>query len=218
MANTASPYGLKPVNLIGGQSFNGGTIREIPLVANSSTVFAVGLPVVTASGVLSSIAATPVANSMAAPPASATTALAGTPGILGVCVGVRYIDPVLKYEVYGQYLPANAINSGYTQVFIRINDDPDQLFQIQADTAVGTFTNGAFAAIGRNAALKTFTANATTGLSNMVLDTGANWGSVATTATLAMRIVDIVTPNDTYPDVLVKWNFGVHSYYNSTGA
>jgi hypothetical protein len=32
-----------------------------------------------------------------------------------------------------------------------------------------------------------------------------------------MRIVDILTPDDAYPEVLVKFNQGVHSYYSATG-
>jgi hypothetical protein len=114
-------------------------------------------------------------------------------------------------------LPSGAISAGYTDVYIRINDDPDQLYSIQADTAVGTKTYGALGAIGQNAAIKTFTGNATTGLSQTALDTGSNWGSCAATTTLAMRIVDIITPTDTYPEVLVKLNFGVHSYMNPLG-
>ena len=35
MASTSSPYGLKPVNLIGGQAFNGGVIREFKLSTNN---------------------------------------------------------------------------------------------------------------------------------------------------------------------------------------
>ena len=134
-----------------------------------------------------------------------------------MCVGVRYVSPATGQTLYAQYLPSGAISAGYTDVYIRINDDPDQLYSIQADTAVGTKTYGALGAIGQNAPLKTFTGNATTGLSQTALDTGTNWGTCAATATLAMRIVDIITPADTYPEVLVKFNQGMHSYYNSLG-
>jgi hypothetical protein len=212
MASTATPFGLKPINLIGGQSFNGGTIREYKLVSNVSSAFYTGAVMSMASnGVVTPISTTPTA------PEYAATSAAGTAGILGVCVGVRFVSPETKQSLYGQYLPANAITNGYTDVYIRVNDDPDQLYSIQAETVIGSKTNGALGAIGQNAALKTFTGNATTGLSNTVLDTGTNWGNCASTTTLAMRIVDIITPNDTYPEVLVKFNFGVHSYYNPVG-
>jgi hypothetical protein len=211
MASTLTPFGLKPVNLIGGQSFNGGTIREYKLNANVAAAYYTGAVMYMTSGLVTPISATPVA------PEYAATSTPGTAGILGVCVGVRYVSPATGQNLYAQYLPSGAISAGYTEVYIRVNDDPDQLYSIQANTAVGSKTYGALGAIGQNAALATFTGNATTGLSQTALDTGSNWGSCASTTTLAMRIVDIVTPTDTYPEVLVKFNFGVHSYYNPVG-
>jgi len=212
MSTTSTPYGLKPINLIGGQHFNGGTIREYKLPSNVAAAYYTGAVIyMNTNGVPTPITATPVA------PKYTATSADGTAGILGVCVGVRYVSPDTKQPLYAQYLPSGAITSGYTDVWIRVNDDPDQLYSIQADTVIGSKTNGVYGAIGQNAALKTFTGNASTGLSQTVLDTGANWGSCASTTTLAMRIVDIITPDDTYVDVLVKFNFGVHSYYNPLG-
>jgi len=213
MASTSSPYGLKPINLIGGQAFNGGVIRDIPLVANSATAFAVGNVIQLGNtGIPSSIAPPPTAIDI--PNAANATA-----GIVGVCVGVSYVDPTLKLQSFGQYLPANAITSGYTNVFIRVCDDPDQLYQIQGSAAFGTLTNGPSGAIGKNAALGNFGQNATTGLSTINLVVGANGGSLAATTTLAMRVVDVVAESalDNYPDLIVKFNVGVHSYNNPLG-
>lgn len=205
MASSATPFGLKPVNLIGGQSFNGGAIREILLPSNVAAAYYTGSVIyLNTNGVPTALTATPTAGT--------------TAGIIGVMVGVRYTDPVLKYTVFGQYLPSGAYGSaGYRDIYIRVCEDPDQLYSIQASTAVGTKTNGARGAIGQNAALTGFSGSATTGLANTALDTGANWGSCASTNTLAMRIVDIITPDDTYPEVLVKFNQGTHSYLFSTG-
>lgn len=212
MAATASPFGLRPINLIGGQHYNGGATRYYKLMTNVSTAFYTGDVIqLSADGNPASISATPVAIKIPATSADATA------GIVGVCVGVSYVDPTLKYQVFGQYLPANAITNGYTNVFIHVNDDPDQLYAVQAASAVGTLTNGARGAIGANAALGNFGGSATTGLSTINLVTGTNWGSVAPTSTLAMRIVDVLTPDDTYPELLVKFNVGVHSYTNSLG-
>jgi hypothetical protein len=202
MANTASPYGLKPVNLVGGQSFNGGATREFYLPSNVAAAYYTGAVMyINTNGVVTPRAATPTTTNTA----------------IGVCVGVRYVSPDTKQSLFAQYLPSGAITAGYTDVWIRVNDDPDQLYSIQADTVIGTRVNGARGAIGGNAALKTFTGSASTGLSQTVLDTGANWGSVTDTSTLAMRVIDIITPDDIYPEVLVKFNQGVHQYYNSTG-
>ena len=214
MAATSTPYGLKPINLIGGQAFNGGVSREIVLSDNVATAFYTNaIIVLDANGNPSTIAASPIA------PELANTSVNGTAGIVGVCTGVSYVDPNLKYQVFAQYLPANAINGGYTNVTIHVNDDPDQLYQIQGDDAFGTLTNGAAGAVGKNAAVSGFTGSATTGLANTKLVVGSNGSSLAATQTLAMRVVDVVaaTATDNYPDLIVKFNFGVHSYYNQLG-
>jgi hypothetical protein len=214
MASTSSPYGLKPINLIGGQHFNGGVIREFVLSTNNSGAFYTGDVIqLSSAGNPQAISATPTAVKIPATSADATA------GIVGVCVGVSYVDPALKYEVFGQYLPAGAINSGYTNVVIRVCDDPDQLFQIQGSAAFGSLTNGPAGAIGKNAALGNFGGNTTTGLSTVNLVVGTNGASLASTATLAMRIIDVVAESalDSYPDIIVKFNVGVHSYTNSLG-
>jgi len=212
MAATASPYGLRPINLIGGQPYNGGAIREYYLPSNVAAAYYTGaMMYLNTNGVITPTASSPVAQDLQA------TSVAGTAGTIGVCVGVRYTDPILKYHVHAMYLPTGAYTAGYRDIWVKVCDDPNQLYSILADTAVGSKTNGARGAIGQNAALKTFTGSTTTGLSQTVLDTGSNWGSCAATTTLAMRIVDILTPDDTYPDVLVKFNMGLHAYQNALG-
>lgn len=212
MAATASPFGLKPVQLIGGQTFNGGVIREFKLPSNVAAAYYTGAVIyMNTNGVPTPISATPVA------PKYTATSADGTAGILGVCVGVRFVNPATNQPLYSQTLPSGAITAGYTDVYIRVCDDPDQLYSIQAATVIGSKTNGALGAIGQNAALTGFSGSATTGLANTALDTGSNWGSCASTTTLAMRIVDIITPSDAYPEVLVKFNHGVHSYVNPLG-
>lgn len=204
MASTVSPFGLKPVNLIGGQAFNGGTIREYLLPSNVAAAYYTGSVIyMNTNGVPTAITATPVAGT--------------TAGILGVMVGVRYTDPTLKYTLFSQTLVSGAYTAGYRDIYIRVCDDPDQLYSIQAATVIGSKTNGVRGAIGQNAAVSAFSGSAITGLADTALLTGANWGSCASTNTLAMRIVDIITPDDTYPEVLVKFNQGVHSYLFSTG-
>lgn len=213
MAATSSPYGLKPINLIGGQAFNGGVIRDIVLSDNVATAFYTGAVIVLdANGNPSTITASPTGMDIP----GATDA---DPGIVGVCMGVQYTDPTLGYSLWGQYLPANAITNGYTDVLIRVCDDPDQLYQIQGNAAFGSLTNGPAGAVGKNAALTGFSGSATTGLANTALLVGTNGASLADTSTLAMRIVDVVseTALDAYPDIIVKFNMGVHSYTNSLG-
>lgn len=206
MASVASPYGLKPVNMIGGQPYSG-AFREIKLSTNNTAAIFAGDVIALSS-----------AGNPAALTATITTGT--TAGVVGVCVGVRYVNPATKQSNWGQYLPANAITGGYTDVFIRVVDDPDAIFQVQGSAAFGTLTNGADGAIGKNAALGNFSAgNVATGNSGVNLVVGANGGSLANTNTLAMRVVGVVaeTATDAFPELLVKFNQGAHSYYFATG-
>jgi len=100
MANVASPYGLRPINLIGGQAFNGGVIREIRMTANTATGIFNGDLVKIASGQPTAVVTgdSPVAMNLGTTAGNAT---AGAPrGVVGVCVGVSYVDPILKYQVF----------------------------------------------------------------------------------------------------------------------
>ena len=215
MSTVSSPYGLKPINLIGGQGFNGGVIREILMSTNNSAPIGFGdlvqLGAATA-GQPTVVTATPTTSSV---------------GIVGVCVGVRYQLPgqQLGYPLYAQYLPVNAVTAGYTNIYVRVMDDPDALFQVQS---LGSIT---VASIGKTIALGNFTGgsgsttvNTTSGNSVVALS-----ATVSNTSALACKIVDLVNanssfggnfpsnPGDAYTDCIVKLNFGVHSYYQSAG-
>jgi hypothetical protein len=218
MASTASPYGLRPINLIGGQAFNGGVIREYTVATNNSAaIFNGDLVVLNSAGLPSAVGSSPVAIDI---PNYANA----TAGIVGVCVGAQYTDSTGIVQ-FRQFLPANIITAGATNVIVRVMDDPDALLRIQGTEALGTFNSGTDGsgfpgAIGKNAALGFGTAGSTTtGNSGVNLVVGTNGGSLAATTTLAVRIVDVVggTQSDDYPEFIVKLNVGVHSYNNPLG-
>ena len=218
MASVASPFGLRPINLIGGQAFNGGVIREYKVASNNSAaIFNGDLVVLSSAGLPSAVGSSPVAIDI--PNAANATA-----GIVGVCVGARYTDSTGIIQ-YRQFLPANLISGGASDVYVRVMDDPDALLQVQGTAALGTFNSGTDGsgfpgAIGKNAALGFGTAGSTTtGNSGVNLVVGTNGSSLATTTTLAVRIVDVVggTESDDYPEFIVKLNVGVHSYNNPLG-
>ena len=182
MASTAAPYGLRPVNLIGGQPYAGST-RLIKINnAYAANIF-YGQPVsVNASGVV--IAETGTSN------------VAAT-GVVGVFVGCTYTDPNLKYKVFKQYWPTGTVA---TDAYAYVVDDPDVVMQGQAGGSIAQTDLGANIALG-TASGDTATGNATTPLGS----------SAATTATLPLRIVGFVegpnsTVGDAYTDILVKWN------------
>lgn len=200
MSATATPYGMKPIKLIGSQPF-AGAIRELPMTTNSATAIFTGDMVNINSGTAKAVTATP------------TTTWGATTTPIGVCVGVRYTDATSKQEVHAQYFPANGITSGHTNVFIKVCDDPDALFLIQASGSV------AATALGGNAAVAFTAGSTTTGNSKLALDAA----TVALTATLALRIVGFATTpgstvGDAYTDCIVKFNQGVHAYQNATGS
>jgi len=201
--------------MIGGQSFTGGTIREYLMTTNNTAAIFNGDLVqlgAAAAGQPTVVTATPTTSSA---------------GIVGVCVGVRYqlAGQQLGYPLFAQYLPANAVTAGYTNIFIRVVEDPDQLYQVQS---LGSISYGS---IGKTIALANFTGgtssatgNTTSGNSVVALS-----ATVANTSALACKIVDLVNssstfggnfpsnPGDAYTDCIVKLNFGVHSYYQSAG-
>lgn len=219
MATVATPYGLRPINAIGGRPFNGGTIREFRVATNvANAIFNGDLVALSTAGLPAAVGTSPVGQLLAA------TSVPGTSGIVGTCVGARYVSAEGQV-VHNHFLPANLITGGATDVWVKVMDDPQALFQIKGTEALGTFasgTNGSNwqAAIGKNAALGFDTAGSTaTGNSGMNLVVGTNGAGIVTTADRAVRIVDVVrgTESDPFPEFIVKLNLGVHSYENSRG-
>ena len=204
----AAPYGLKPVNLIGGQVFAGAT-RQLPIAASYTTAIYNG-------GVVTLVAGGTIENS---PLADDATPLAG---VVGVFLGCSYINPSTKQLTFSQYWPGVA---GATNILAFVADDPDQLYK--AVNVAGTTADGAASGllpaylgqtmVGSNARLVLNTGSSTTGDSKVGIYSAAG----ATTASLPLRIVDVVpdTANSSgaYVEFIVKLNFGYHSYYNAVG-
>jgi hypothetical protein len=222
MASVATPYGLRTIQAMGGRPFSGGSVREFKMSANNAAgIFNGDLVELTTAGQPQRRASTPLANVL---PATAGNATAGTVGIVGVCVGARYVNAQGQF-INSHFAPANLITGGATDVWIRVMDDPYALFQIKGTEKLGTFNSGTGGsgwpgAVGMNASL-TFVGSpsTSTGNSNVALTVGTNGGSLAATSSLALRIIDLVrgTEGDDYPEFIVKLNVGVHSYDNPLG-
>jgi hypothetical protein len=199
-------YGLLPINLIGGQVFAGST-RMIPIAANSATAIFYGdvVRLVGTTGTLD----------------KDTGTSAATP--VGVFLGCTFTDPVFG-ETFRQFYPG-ALTA--TDIMAYVLDDPDALFKV----AVVSGTVSAFpqsnataisfvtrAAVGRNAVLVQSAGNTTNGNSRVSISS-----TTAATATFPVRIIDVVPDTATagnpgsFTEVIVKWNQGLHQYYNATG-
>jgi len=201
MAAAAAPYGLIPVSKQGGRYNEGGSAREIQMTTNVALAFYVGQVVVLGT------------NGQVTPPATSPYASDTVP-VLGVVTGIRFVDPVLKYSVQDSYLPSGAVNSGYTDIWITVNDDPDQLYQVQANGTVAASSRGLnFQLTG------TQSGSATTKRSSIAVVFGSGAAAVTTST---VRLVDFVRsvasqPGDAYTDLIVRFSPGVHAYEKTTG-
>ena len=194
----SAPYGLKPVNLIGGQVFAGST-RLMQIASGYATnIFYGDLVQRVAGGTIEKDVGT-------------TTA---TP--CGIFLGVQFTNSSTGQVQQQQFYPASqAIKSG-TQIFAVVADDPDTLFQVAVVSSGTTISGVGITAIGNNATLVQNAGSTTSGNSAVaILD------STATTNTLPIRIIDVVrdtaTAADNFPEVIVKINATMHQYNNALG-
>lgn len=204
MASTASPYGLKAVNHIGGTPYAGST-RLLPIASGYATnIFNGSIVSIVAAGTIEIVVTTGNGG--------AGDAAAFPAGTIGVFVGCTYSDPVTGNLTFSQYWPSGTVASD-AQAYIV--DDPDVVFMAQADAAVTAVD------LGQNTHLAAIQATGT-GSTTTGNSTSAVTATTATTAAFAFRIVDFVDSptsavGDDFTDLLVKFNAGVHSYNNSTG-
>ena len=198
MASTAAPYGLRPVKRADGQPYAGATTEFLIDPAGEATnIFNGQVVIIGADGYIA------LATGSGAD--LTTNSISGTTGVgaIGVFVGCEYENDEGQ-TVHSQYYP-----SGKTNAKAHVVTDPDVLFQAQLDGA------GAQTVIGSNtffaAVQSTSTGSTTTGNSTSALD------ATVKTAAAAFRVVAHVTNGDAYPDVLVKFNPGAHSFTNNVG-
>ena len=194
----SAPYGLKPVNLIGGQVFAGST-RLMEIASGYATnIFYGDLVKRVATGTIEKDTGT-------------TTA---TP--CGVFLGVSFTNSSTGQVQQQQFYPASQAIATGTQIFAVVADDPDTLFQVAVVSGTTVITGVGISAIGNNATLVQNAGSTTTGDSKVAL-----LDSTGTSGTLPIRIIDVVrdtaTAADNFPEVIVKINATMHQYNNSTG-
>ena len=166
----SAPYGLKPINLIGGQVFAGST-RNFPIQYNYGTAIFYGDSVSLTNG-YATLTAYPV-NS--------------TNTVVGVFLGCYYTNPTTKQRLWSQYYPGSVLAGDITAI---VADDPDVLMQVAATTTAGGTTIGSYSSIlvGSNVVGGTQTGSASTGNSSMSTVPTSSAG--ATTA--GFRVIQLV--------------------------
>jgi hypothetical protein len=208
MASTATPYGFRAVNELGGLPYAGST-RSFPLnpAGYAVNIFNGSLVYVAATGYLQLVTATGADATTNYFPTGSGSSATNT-GSIGVFVGCSYVN-AQGQTIYSQYYPANSLNA-----IAFVVDDDRAVFAVQANGAVTA------AELGTNVFLaniqSTSTGSTTNGNSNVAVS------SSSTASTAAFRIVGFVNNaqsqvGDAYTDLLVKFNPGYHSYTIAIG-
>jgi hypothetical protein len=191
MATTASPYGLRAVNELGGLPYAGSTRTFlIDPAGTTGSIFNGTVVGIDSNGYIKAVD---------------TTGEDGTTNALnavGVFVGCSYVN-AQGQQIWSQYYP-----TGVTGVITAsVIDDDRAVFQVQA---AGVISQNE---LGKNVYFSSAsqTGSTTTGNSNNAVVAV----SVATAA--AFKIIGFASgPGDAYTDVLVKFNPGQHVYNTAT--
>jgi hypothetical protein len=179
----SAPYGLKPINLIGGQVFAGATREYAIPYAYATDIFYGDIVGLTRGNVQR---------------LSVSTGTAGT--VTGVFLGCSYTNPTTKQRQFAQYWPGGTTAGDAVAI---ICEDPDQVFKAVVCSSGTTVASGARAMIGQNLAMIDNTGNINTGDSkNAIL---APSDTPATTAALPLRVLAVV------PDTVVSLGTATYS-------
>jgi hypothetical protein len=204
MASTASPYGLRAVNELGGLPYAGSTRSFLITPAGyANNIFNGSVVFVGDDGYLQLVTGTGADGTTNSFPGNGTLT-----GAVGVFVGCSYVN-AQGQTIFSQYYPANAVNA--TAFVI---DDDRTVFQVQAAGVISQTELGNNVYLAN--AQSTSTGSTTNGNSNVAVN------ATAITTTAAFRIVGFVNSTtsqvgDAYTDILVKFNPGYHSYSNAVG-
>lgn len=200
MANAETSFGLRPVGLVGSSANSTGLTQYEIASNNANAIYNGALVIPLAAGVID----------------QAGDTAGGTTAALGVLVGVEYVDSVSKKPVFINYWPGSGSVSVDTNHPVKalVADNPNQLFVVAADATL-TDRATALAGVFANASLGTSarTGSTDTGKSNSQLSVS----SIATTATLPLRIVGLVDDdaNNDYGSAGAHLLVRINAHFNS---
>ena len=150
-----------------------------------------------------------------------------TSQVIGVFLGCSYVN-AQGQTIFAQYFPANTAAPTGTTITAFVCNDPNTLFKvvIAAGATPNDATSGLlpssttqYTVVGTNVALVQNTGSTSTGDSKVAV------ASSATTGTLPMNVVDVVpetsyvngSGNTVYPELIVRWNFEIHTTTIASG-
>ncbi len=203
MANANTAYGLRPIGLVGGATNSTGVTQYEIASNNTNAIYQYSIVVPTANGVID----------------QAGDTAGGTTPALGVLMGIEYQDSVQKKPVFLNYFPGSGSISIDTNYPVKafVADNPNQLFKVASDA---TLTNRATAQahVFANASLGTSarTGSTNTGSSNSAL----NVASIASGATLPLRIVGILDDeaNSDFTAAGIPFIVRLNAHYNANAS
>ena len=164
-----APYGLKPINLIGGQVFAGAT-RSLPIQYGYATDIGYGDFVKLVRGTIQR---------------QAVTSAGGGAGMVGVFLGCSFTNPVTKQKTFSQYWPAGTAAGDAVAI---VCDDPDTVFKAVVCSSGTTVASGSIPMVGQNYQMINNSVNLNTGDSANALQ----YSATLTTSTFSMRAVGVV--------------------------
>jgi len=173
-----APYGLKPVNLIGGQVFAGST-RNLPIAFGYNTSIFYGDLVYQSGGYIGRTTLT--SNSFASGKIP-----------VGVFLGCSFTNPITKQKTFTQYWPAGTLAGDAVAI---VTDDPDTIFKIAVVSSGTTIASSSTAVLGYNLQLVDNTGSTATG--NSAIAALGLTASPATTNTFPLRVIGMV-PDTAY--------------------
>ena len=187
----SAPYGFKPINRIDGMPYAGAT-RLIPIAGTYNTaIFAGDMVQTVAAGTCEKFTGT----------VSGLT--------VGVCVGVQYVNSLGQFTP-AQYYPGTSVTDAYAIVV----DDPMAAFKVAVTTG-GAVTTEDRTVVGANMAVVQGAGDTATGDSGQSVLAGSD----VVTATVPIRVIDVVTDTatgaDAFVELIVKLN--THQYNSTTG-
>ena len=194
MATTATPMGAEPTDTLSASGSFTGKVRHIKIAsAYGTAIFYGDFVKLVAAGTVEKAAVT-------------TAVVAGT---VGIFVGCTYTDPNSSQMTFNQQWPASTTAS---DAYAYVVDDPKLLFRMQGDEAI------AQTGLGNNVSAVSTAGSTSIGRSKNALD----GGSIATTNSLPLRIVDFVdgptsSVGDTYTDCIVTYLPLSHAYETKLG-
>tara|TARA_R100000995_G_scaffold84098_1_gene61762 strand:- start:34 stop:645 length:612 start_codon:yes stop_codon:yes gene_type:complete len=197
MANTDSPFGLRPHNKLGSSpNGNGLTPYKVQIngTAGSSSAIYQGDMVI------------PLANGLV----DVSAADGGSVAILGVMAGCQYTDLTGKPVFTNNYPGTSSLKSG-TEATVFVYDDPHQVYEIQCDASLTNLVT-ATALIHGNAEGTGFGSETANGISSGEISVAS---AGATTATdnfrvLGFKDVDGIDYASAGVVALVKLNLPFH--------